>query len=568
MSASSDNSLAASGARSALGDINSALYQWKVQRPWVTAQTEAQKQNALYTAQQTRAQELQNHLISLGIPEAEASAAALAAARKADSNGISVPPPPAGAPSPDVDVHTPSTAGKTDLNAAAVKQPSAMTPPDNTTTPKAAASTPSPSPISAAPLAEGESGGIPSGSFPDAMSGWAGLKALGKKIVGSFSPMPGLTGTTPAPLKRNVSVTRPGIGAGDSTKPATFEGPVPAAPKVSSPQSTSGAMNAGSTAGASEAALPPVTPPVASAAPTPAPARAGMNVQLFQDLEPAQQAEVLAQMRGTVPPGVTVGDHDLVAAYNANQMKALTLNPALMRGMTPIKAGPGGIEWVNRDLMGGAGGRPQPYIMKPDGTVGDNPDYLKAPDLAGHIADLGNLQEAQSVLNDARTVVNTNPEAYGQALSKGAPGTEIGRIITRTKAMLGSPKDYSDQRKLDMQNLAGMLNKLSTIHIGRVTEMEWSALANSIPKLTDDEKTWNNWLGRVQNTLDYAMSAKEGLLAPYLGDENGQQLGNVSIPSRIGAPASGGPKQYSPKEAQGLSPGTVYEGTDGKHYRR
>ncbi len=393
--------------------------------------------------------------------------------------------------------------------------------------------------------------------------------------------VPGFTGAS------NTNVNGPGRSIlsapatpGDSTVPGTTAGATPSVPRET--------PNLGSGAGApkapepirllsGDASMPAPALPAAEPAPQVQPPQSvpfdkrRLLSERFHELPENVQQALLRQGREQMAAkGFAVTDGELIRRYYENQQASYPpISPwSAPAGLVLKSIGPNGAEYLNPKLMESFGANgPQPFLMAPDGSVRDNPAYLKPADLIQRRGELATTRSAQKLLGMAKAVIQNNPDAYGQSLSEGFGGTVPGQIKARVKAVFGNPETYNAQRTLEMQNLKGMLETLGQVHIGRVTEMEWGALSGTMPHLTDDDKVWNEWLDRFNALLSEAQSALTDTLTPYGYGQLPPVKGGVGVTRPgSGSTAKSGSQvvEYeSPEQAKKLRPGTLVRFPDG-----
>lgn len=539
------NAAAAANARAGLGNVANFLYEQQVQKPATQAQTaETQARTAMMVPQtqalqsEIVAQTLQNkanlfqQLSQHPIINTDAINAAVNGAQTTD-----VPQAPAstnaGTESPQVST---STAGQ---GASGGEAGSSSSPTPNI--PRT-----SPQLDSSAGSETFDSSGNPTNARPAANTTKPGTLA---------QPKLPYTNDELSPL-----VTQPGLhpfsetpARGATTSPTPVTSPVSPVPAIKSPASpASPASPKGNFDYRNELGTP------------------------FYALPQAAQTELLSQMRKPFDnAGLPVSDQELIGHYQQLQSQMI---PPLMQNPNFIPTGVHGgqVEGVFGnaiDRFGGGGtstGNSANQARIFDPTVGhyvDNPAFTKPADVQSTQSDLANLDQADTMVSQAKNAIKTNPSVVGKI-----GGSWMGNLTRAGESVVGNSGNYAGEREVQQFLSKQFLNTLQDLHVGRVLEKEYNAVVDGMPQQSDPPEVWNNFFNsRLEPFLAKVRASKEQELNAQTGGQPQSILPPVSVGPSVSAPKSSasGMQTFSPEEAAKLPKGYgSFMGTNGKLYSK
>lgn len=309
----------------------------------------------------------------------------------------------------------------------------------------------------------------------------------------------------------------------------------------------------------------------------------------FQELPTGLQTKVLKQYALSTPHPELLKMDDVINSYNQHvtQTKLPPVNPYTIGrfglGITGAESGPEGTKFSYAANPGQAvpilnpDGTPSGK-MRVNGTVADDPSFVPPEKIAGMMGDYANVQNAQSLAGQVTDILDNHPEIYGMNAKdalKGKGGTFAGNLGANARALMGDPTQKTLARALDQQQIKGVLDTLSQIHIGRVTEMEWKKLSDSVPQTTDSKETWHNWNNRFKNAIGATQSGLEGILGPAGKLPNWSPSSSTTLPpvtpAASVAPPSASGRSTEPGSASGgptvaSSQAEVDKMPSGKHF--
>ena len=450
MSAASDNALAASGMRSALGDIGNFLYRNQVEKPYVQAQTKNLGLQGEALQASTKGQNIQNQLeqfksdvmrganqpVFPDLADSGADAAATADRGNPDaSTGGDGQPQTDGGTVPD-------------------KTPAAMTSPAQSNTALAAALPP------VIPQLKVPYGGSEGGnSVPNVK---ASRPMTQSDYVMPAAAKPPVDNSPFRLLSTSQSIAKPGASPGNTTQPATMGDMPSPAPKVSAPTSSSGSMNAGSTAGGTEQS--PVQPP--TNAPRSAPTSSVAYYNELSDDQKAQARSAIETSRAArgIPGGVDEGD--VAQAWNEHAQKLIPpFTPgALQRlGLGLTGFGPQGPTWGR--LYGG-------------GQNGGGLPWEQFKDIAASTIQAGNADPA---VHDAFNIGTAADEVMRQAQAASDPKATNPGINDKT--MLIAFAKTIDPTIRAGQEFDAIKSNPVTQEFGKVLEEVWKGGGSLTPQM-------------------------------------------------------------------------------------
>lgn len=587
-----DNGTAASNARGGLEGLANFLYQQQVLKPQVQAQTqEALARTGLLKGELT-AQDIANINAHYAQIAANPNAIDYDAAANAAVSGPGLGSKGAAQPT-DVPPTTPPAVGNP--NNAANGAPAGTIPSGYSG--GSALTTPSPTPN--IPRRAGDSSGQSvtsagaNASGPFTLPPGTDHQGSGAESgVSDIVPSPAPDDKSAAIVAGRVKLNQARAAVGLPPLPAQTLPDVTAGTgnAVTTPGQSAGLAGTGSVMGVTPAAsrnTPPIVQPNIGQPPGAAPKLTGDDLRNMQiwEMPPAAQQHILQQLRAPyTKAGLPISDEALAGIFTQNKMRSLP--PAFLRqGAVLDTFGPEGIKGhfpqpgqglPPVDLSGDVSHLPV-QVPGLHGEPVNNPAYLPPEKIKDARDDLATINQARQILDNTRGILTSNPELIGPGnLSMLTGGGKIAnaRRSLGAKVSAGGEAELAKQKQLQQYEVGQILDMLQTLHLGRVTELEYKQLVGKNPSQSDPIENWHQNLARVEQLLQtkYENIANQvrgqGLeVQPYSPTPVGApKLPGVNLPpSGIQAPAT--PRSYkSWEEAAQLPAGTHFIGPDGQHY--